>query len=238
MIIQKNLNTEQLRLFVQENYNLQNKTALVIIDEVNGFCTPGCGPLAPPVQDSTIENMVKNTVRLAKLFIEKNMPIIVFLDSHSERPEPPYPPHCIEGTGHDELVDELKFIYEYSNAIFIKKDCINGFVGAIDVSTNQNKLVNFVNQNGVENLLFVGICTDICVMDIVLTTLSARNHELMPTLKEILVDTDSVSTYDLPRDVTLQLGLPEQLAHPREITHYMGLYFMASRGALLVSNVN
>jgi hypothetical protein len=37
--------------------------------------------------------------------------------------------------------------------------------------------------------------------------------------------------------VVEEIGLPVSASHPQEITHYMGLYFMASRGAQLVDSV-
>ena len=39
------------------------------------------------------------------------------------------------------------------------------------------------------------------------------------------------SPNDIPR------GLSEFAAHPRELTHYMGLYFMAARGAILANDL-
>jgi hypothetical protein len=41
----------------------------------------------------------------------------------------------------------------------------------------------------------------------------------------------------LPLAVARELGLPDTSAHPGEITHHAGLYFMASRGARLVETV-
>ncbi len=43
------------------------------------------------------------------------------------------------------------------------------------------------------------------------------------------------ATYDLPRAAAASLGLPETAAHPQALTHPRGLYFMASRGAILAS---
>ena len=82
-----------------------------------------------------------------------------------------------------------------------------------------------------------GICTDICVMDFVLTMLSARNHGLMPTLADIVVYEPATATYDLPLEATASLGLPQTAAHPKAETHHMGLYFMASRGAVLADAI-
>ena len=74
-------------------------------------------------------------------------------------------------------------------------------------------------------------------MDFVLTLLSARNHDLMPSLKDISVYASGCATYDLPRAVAEGLGLPKTAAHPQDLAHHMGLYFMASRGAEIVGKV-
>jgi nicotinamidase-related amidase len=212
-------------------------TGMVIVDEVNGFASVGAGNLAPPAENPQVTRMVDETDRLAREFQARGWPILVFLDTHEPgKPEPPYPPHCEKGTGEEELVPALKWLEEEQAAALVRKDCINGFVGAIR-DDGGNTVVDWVNGNGLERILVAGICTDICVMDFVLTMLSARNHSLMPTLKDIVVYTDGCSTYDLPRDVAEGLGLPETAAHPQAETHYLGLYFMASRGAELVDSV-
>ena len=99
-------------------------------------------------------------------------------------------------------------------------------------------MVGWVNEHRLEQLLVVGICTDICVMDFVLTILSARNHGMMPSCRDIYVYESGCATYDLPLETAKLLGLPDTASHPQDVTHYMGLYFMASRGARLVDAVD
>jgi nicotinamidase-related amidase len=215
-----------------------SRTGLVIVDEVNGFATVGMGPLAPPEQNDQVDRMIAETDRLARSFAERDLPIAAFLDSHIPgKPEPPYPPHCEIGTGQENLVPALDWLDGCPQATLIRKDCINGFVGSIDVESGRNRIVDWVNDNRVETVLAVGICTDICVMDFVLTMLSARNHGLMPTLADIVVYEPGCATFDLPREVALSIDLPETAAHPQNLTHHLGLYFMASRGAVLASEV-
>lgn len=212
-------------------------TGLVIVDEVNGFATVGCGNLAPPADNPQVTGMIEETDRLARAFRAAGWPILAFLDTHEPgKPEPPYPPHCEKGTGEEELVPQLKWLEEQQAATLVRKDCINGFVGAFRPDGG-NSVVDWVNGNGLKRLLVVGICTDICVMDFVLTILSARNHGMMPSLRDISVYASGCATYGLPRDVAVGLGLPESAAHPQQETHYLGLYFMASRGAELVDSV-
>ncbi|MCR9213955.1 MAG: isochorismatase family protein [Proteobacteria bacterium] len=213
------------------------KFGLIIVDEVNGFATVGAGALAPPVPNEQVSTMVSETVRIAKSFTSQNWPILAFLDTHTPgKPEAPYPPHCEEGTGEEELVPELKWLESDANTTLIKKDCINGFVGATRAD-GSNAVVDWVADNGITDFLVVGICTDICVMDFVLTALSARNHDMLPGLDEIYVYDKGCSTFDLPRSVAEEAGLGARAAHPQDVTHYMGLYFMAGRGAQLVNEV-
>jgi len=213
-------------------------TGLVIVDEVVGFAAVGGGNLAPPAPNAQVARMVAETDRLARAFTGRGWPIFAFLDTHVPgKAEPPYPPHCEAGTGEEELVPELKWLERDANATLVRKDCINGFVGAI-APDGGNRLVQWVRQHRLARILVVGICTDICVMDFVLTTLSARNHDMMPTLKDILVYEPGCSTYDLPRATAESLGYGPSAAHPQAPAHHMGLYFMASRGARIVDRVS
>ena len=227
-------------------YALEGRSVgLVIVDEVNGFCTPGAGNMAPPAPDAQIDRMVEETDRLARRFADEKRAILAFLDTHqSGKPEPPYPPHCERGTGEENLVPKLAWLDDCGCATLIRKDCINSFIGGIEASfvggahgQHHNKVVDWINNHRLDTVITVGICTDICVMDFVLTLLSARNHGLMPTLEDIVVYEPGTATYDLPRAAAEEMGLPPTAAHPKAETHHMGLYFMSSRGALLASEV-
>jgi hypothetical protein len=184
-------------------------TGLVIVDEVNGFCTVGCGPLAPASPNEQVGRMVAETVALA---------------------------HCEIGSGQENLVAELEWLGAAQNATLIRKDCINGFIGAIQPN-GTNRLLDWISANGLKSVLVVGICTDICVMDFVLTLLSARNHGMAGDLEDIVVYEPGCATYDLPLAVARDLGLPDTAAHPQQPSHHVGLYLMASRGAVLAGEL-
>jgi nicotinamidase-related amidase len=225
---------------VAGDYDLRDRRCgLVIVDEVNGFCTVGAGALAPRGPDAQVDRMVAETDRLARALSTAGRPIAVFLDSHQPgTPEPPYPPHCERETGEDELVPALAWLEDAPNAALIRKDCINGFIGAIDPASGRNAIVDWITGNTLESVVVVGICTDICVMDFVLTLLSARNHGLVPPLADIVVYEPGCATYDLPAAAALAAGLPETAAHPQALTHHVGLYLMASRGAILAGRLD
>jgi nicotinamidase-related amidase len=160
---------------------------LIIVDEVNGFATVGAGNLAPQVPNEQVSVMVSETNRLVHSFTQQDMPVLAFLDIHdSGKQEPPYLPHCESGTGEEDLVPELKWLEKDPQATLVRKDCINGFIGAFK-QDGSNAVIDWVEDNNVGNVLVVGICTDICVMDFVLTLLSARNHGMLPSLEEVVV---------------------------------------------------
>lgn len=214
------------------------RCGLLIVDEVNGFASVGAGALAPPEHNPQVARMVEETDKLARVFVGKGYPVAAFLDTHEPgKPEPPYPAHCERGSGEEELVPQLRWLETTGTATLIKKDCINGFVGAIDAASGRNRAVDWINAHALDSLIVVGICTDICVMDFVLTLLSARNHGMAPTLTDIVVLEPACATYDLPKPVAAALGLPATAAHPQAITHHLGLYFMASRGAIIADAI-
>jgi nicotinamidase-related amidase len=210
---------------------------LLIVDIVNGFATVGAGNLAPPVANPQVSRMVAEADRLARSFAARGWPIFALQDCHVPgKAEPPYPPHCEAGTGEENLVPELQWLEDEPHATLLRKDCINGFIGAFQ-SDGSNALLDWLNHHAITDVLAVGICTDICVMDTVLTLLSARNHGMAESLRDIHVYDQGCATYDLPRDVAEELDLGAGAAHPQDATHHMGLYFMAARGAHLVDGV-
>jgi len=110
------------------------RTGLVIVDEVNGFATVGAGNLAPPAENPQVTRMIEETDTLARRFVADGWPVLAFLDTHQPgKPEPPYPPHCEQGSGEEELVDALKWLSDEGAARLVRKDCINGFIGAMDL---------------------------------------------------------------------------------------------------------
>lgn len=214
-------------------------TGLIIVDVINGFCTVGFGPLAPSEPDQQISTMVAESERLARIFVAKDCPILLFLDTHEPgKLEPPYPPHCEQGTREEKLVAELEWLENHPQATLITKDCINGFIGSIDINSQDNLFLNWVNRHQLETLIVVGICTDICVMDFVVTLLSVRNHSLLPSLKDVIVYDKGCATFNLTAEMAAAQGLPKTAIHPQKITHHLGLYTMAERGALIASEIN
>ncbi len=147
---------------------------------------------------------------VARRFIERRLPVLAFLDAGP----PPAP-----------TLQPLRWLEEDPDVTILRKDCVNGFVGAIEAvhhgmhGASRNRVVDWVNAHRLQALLVIGLGTDACVMDFVLTMLSARNHGLMPTLEDTVVLAPATAT-----------GSGE----PR---HHLGLHLMASRGAMLAGEL-
>ncbi|KAK8709967.1 hypothetical protein V6N13_145312 [Hibiscus sabdariffa] len=231
-LLKKELPVEQTSLLLSQDI----KTGLVLVDLVNGFCTVGAGNLAPVQHDKQISCMVRESVRLARLFCEKKWPVFAFLDTHHpDIPEPPYPPHCIAGTDEARLVPDLQWLENEANATLRRKDCIDGFLGSVD-KDGSNLFVDWVNKNQIKAILVVGICTDICVLDFVCSALSARNRRMLTPLEDVIVYSSACATFDLPIHVAQDID--GALAHPQDLMHHIGLYMAKGRGARIVSEVS
>ncbi|KAL8038345.1 hypothetical protein ABFX02_11G101200 [Erythranthe guttata] len=211
-------------------------TGLVLVDIVNGFCTVGSGNLAPQAPDRQISEMVDESAKLAREFCDRNWPIYALLDSHHpDIPEPPYPPHCIAGTDESKLVPSLQWLENEPNVTLRRKDCIDGFLGSLE-KDGSNVFVDWVKTNEIKVILVVGICTDICVLDFVCSTLSARNRGLISPLEEVIVYSRGCATFDLP--INIARNIKGSLAHPQDVMHHVGLYMAKGRGAKVVSEVS
>ncbi|MBA0742123.1 hypothetical protein Goshw_013464 [Gossypium schwendimanii] len=231
-LLKKELPVEEGSLVLSKDV----KTGLVLVDVVNGFCSVGAGNLAPVKPDKQISYMVKESARLAKLFCGEKWPVFAFLDSHHpDIPEPPYPPHCIAGTDEARLVPDLQWLENEANATLKCKDCIDGFLGSVE-KDGSNVFVDWVKKNQIKAILVVGICTDICVLDFVCSTLSARNRRMLTPLEDVIVYSGACATFDLPVHVAKDIN--GALAHPQDLMHHIGLYIAKGRGARIVSEVS
>ncbi|MEM9025771.1 MAG: isochorismatase family protein [Verrucomicrobiota bacterium] len=214
------------------------RAGLVVVDVVKGFAEVGCGPLAPAEKNEQVDQMICESDILARTFVSKGYPVLAFLDTHTPGvPEPPYPPHCERGSGQELLVDVLSWFNAESSITQVRKDCINGFIGSI-APDGSNAFVDWAQKHAIEQIVVVGICTDICVMDFVLTLLSIRNHGILSNLRDVIVYEPGCATYHLPASVAETLSLPRTAIHPQALAHHIGLYSMASRGAVIANRLS
>lgn len=210
---------------------------LVVVDPGVGFTRSGA--LSDPARMLPMLAAIGDVYRDLRARLGDRLRVLVFLDTHhADVPEPPYPPHGVIGTGEEGIDPDLAWLLAEPHVTLIRKDCINGFVGAIDRRTGHNAFAAWVIDHGLRQLLVTGDCTDICVSDLVVTTLSARNHGLLTardpdtdrggyvsdiTRTEIIVLPGACATFDAP-------------GHPFAAAHHVGLWLMAERGAMIASS--
>lgn len=108
--------------------------------------------------------------------------LIFLVDTHV--PDDPefkvFPPHCVEGSGEDEVIPELQ---EYADrGTVVRKSTFSGF--------RETELEAVLERLAPDLVEVVGVCTDICVLHTV-ADLRVRGYE-------VLVREDLVETYDAP----------------------------------------
>lgn len=157
-----------------------SETALIVVDMVKGFTSVG------PLKSPRIEALIPQIAKIMRKCIEKNISIVFLDDAHSKNcPEFEYfPPHCIKGTEQSEVVDELKRINNY---IYIPKNSTDGFL--------EPKFQCWLKNNcQIKTFIVVGDCTDICVLQFILTL--KANFNRINKQSRIIIPWNAVDTYN------------------------------------------
>ncbi len=182
------------------------KSGLIIVDMVNGFLREGA------LADPKIQGIIEENVRLTKLFIDNQLPIMAYNDSHNEDSLEfkNYPAHCLIESKESTLVDELK---EYEEHIKIfPKNSTGGYI-----TDELRAYIN--NMKSLTELVITGCCTDICVMGVVIALKNFFN-EVGKDIN-IIVPENAIDTYDAP-------------SHNRNEWNQMAYKFIQQAGAQLV----
>lgn len=187
----------------------KEKTALVVIDMVNGFVREGA------MKNDLAVDIIEPIADYMKRFNEEGMPVIAFGDCHKkESPEfDRYPEHCVEGTSEVEIVDELKAVGGYK---YIAKASTNAFL--------EEEFQAWLKENPqITDFVITGVCTDICVMQFVLTLKAYFDKNNVKS--RIILPLNAIETY-------------EKGGHQITLTNTMGIYFMEENGAEVVFEIN
>lgn len=188
-----------------------DKTAIVIVDVVNGFVKEGA------LSDQGISKIIAPIIELIEKL--KDCRRVFFLDEHTSDSEElkTYPNHCLVGTHESEIVSELK-PYTAKNASVITKNSTNGYhAEAFQVWLDEN-------LDDLENIIVVGDCTDICVSQFAITLKTVFNE--WDIASRIIVPRDCVDTYDA-----------KAINHHRVLKNYMALHDMKSNGIEVVKSI-
>jgi nicotinamidase-related amidase len=185
-----------------------DKTALVIIDMINGFVregalmSPRMEALVPVIAGLSAECGIRGIAKLA------------FADNHTEKsPEfSSYPTHCMIGTTECELVDEIK---QTGGCRLTPKNSTNGFL--------EEDFQKWLSANpDVSNFIITGDCTDICIQQFAVSLKAWFN--MKNEQARIIVPVNAVETFDL--------GL-----HDGDLLNAVTLFGMSGNGVELVKTI-
>jgi nicotinamidase-related amidase len=181
------------------------KTMLFIIDMNNGFAKGGA------LYSDRVEALINPIADLANFLSNKNCKIVAFTDSHTIKSIElrSYPTHCLESDIESDIVGEIKRI---KGIKVIPKNSTNGF---------------FCLENskfeGIDNIIVVGDCTDICIYQFVTTLKAYFNQNNID--KSIIVPINLVDTYHI------------QNLHNAYIMNIVFLNSMIQNGIEVVKNI-
>jgi len=185
-----------------------SRKVLLVVDLVKGFVTEG------NMADPKIQAIVPESVELVQKFIGNGNAVVFIKDCHEKDVVEfnKFPIHCVKGTREAEMVDELK-VFE-SKVTVIEKN-----------STSAMFAMNFLNviqqMKELEEIVIIGCCTDICVMNLAIPLQNYFDQEDRKV--KIIVPKNAVETYDAP-------------VHSKDEYNEMAFKFMTQAGIEVVDN--
>lgn len=187
----------------------EENATLVIVDMINGFVNEGA--LASPNSKLINEPVAK----LAAAWRRAGLPAAALADSHGESsPEfLAFPKHCL-AESYESLVTK-EITEAYPEIKIIPKNCTNAMV--------EPKLAEWIEKNGAKTVVVAGVCTDICVMQLVCSLKAWFNSR--DTESRIIVPVNLTATYDAP-------------GHESVLVNTVSLYLMQNNGAELCRDIN
>ena len=177
-----------------ESESEQPRRAVIVVDMLVGFVRHG--NLYSPRYEAVVPSLREH---LATSEAE-GVPLVFLVDTHA--PDDPefamFPSHCVEGSGEDEVVPELREFADRGTVV--RKRTFSGFHG-----TELDAVLRRLRPAVVE---VAGVCTDICVLHTV-AGLRARGYD-------VVVRKGLVETYDAPGHDAAEFNR-FALAHVRDV---------------------
>jgi len=189
----------------------KEKTALIVVDMVNGFVHTGI--MSSPRVVNIIDNVVainERTYGYKKIF---------FLEQHDEDSTEfkTYAKHCIKNSEEAELIPSLNCgATLHSNTTIIHKNSTNGF------HAPEFKMWLDENEEQIENYIIEGCSSDICVKHFAETLKTYFNEKNFD--RRIIVPIDSVETFDFE-------------THDGDLMKVISLWEMKSNGIEVVDTI-
>jgi nicotinamidase-related amidase len=198
------------------------RTAIISVDVINGFCYEG--PLSSP----RVETIVEPITRLFERAWERGVRKIA-LSQDTHEPEAvefgQWPPHCVRGTAEAETVDAFKALPFFSQMMVFEKNSIQS-----GINTGLNAWI--ADQPETDTFIVVGDCTDLCTYQLAMhLRLDANARQLE---RRVIAPENCTQTYDRPVEVAREQG---GLPHPGDLIHAMFLYHMELNGVEVAAEI-
>lgn len=163
---------------------IKMKKALVVVDMVKGFKEFG------NMAVTDVGYIDSEIVNLVKLFLDNGDDVISIQEGHTNESQEfqDFPKHCILGTPEADLIDALKPFEKKMKVI--RKNSTSGFV--------TEEFQEYLNKNKhiIKQIVFVGVCMDICVINVAIPTKMYFNENNIDC--EIIVPENTTETFDAP----------------------------------------
>lgn len=163
---------------------IRMKKVLVLVDMVKGFKEFG------NMAVTDVGHIDSEVVKLVNLFLNNGDDVISIQEGHTNESQEfkDFPEHCILGTPEADLIDVLK-PFEKKMKI-IRKNSTSGFV--------TKEFQEYLNKNKhiIKQIVFVGVCMDICVINVAIPTKMYFNENNIDC--EIIVPENTTETYNAP----------------------------------------
>lgn len=202
--------------------NDPDRTAVISVDVINGFCY--FGPLASPRVAAIIDPIIKIFENAWNLGVRH---ILLSQDTHE--PDAPefsaWPAHCVRGTSEAETVDQFKALPFFDQIEILEKNSIS-----TGLNTGLNNWLAAHSQ--VDTFIVVGDCTDLCVYQLAMHLLLDANSKQVQ--RRVIVPAQAVDTYDYSLVSAEQHG---GFPHDADLHHAFFLYHMALNGVQVVQGI-
>lgn len=203
-------------------FNNPDKTAILSVDMINGFCRQGS------LASGRIEAIIPSIVSLMRKGYDLGLRDIVLLqDCHTTDAKEfgAFAPHAICGSSEAETVDEIKALPFVNDLTVFTKN-------SVDSSQNTGLGAWMAAHEQISSFIIVGNCTDICVYQL---ASFLRAHANAYGLEwRVIVPENCVQTYDLSIEAAVTVGA---IPHDGDLLHKVFLYHMALNGVEVVKEI-
>jgi nicotinamidase-related amidase len=196
-------------IIVLKSNSMDYTKALYVTDMVKGFVIEGA------LHDNRIESTIPEQIKLLERFKKERQFIGLIRDSHNKGCAEfnTFPEHCLEGTSESENVGEI-MPYEECSTVYLKNSTSAIFA--------PNLLSDIINMPNLKEVVGVGCCTDICIVNFLIPLVNFFNQNNKNV--KVFVVKKATETYNIPE------------VHEADYYNKVAYQLMAQAGIIVVED--